>query len=107
MAVGSKLGPNVRPSGGPILRASLSLSYGLSDLPWDCIRGTPSKDRFGLDSEGLGTAGRLRVAPAGGGNGIAEVNIMVRTFIDGTYRATNLTTESAEYLAKREGLRLA
>jgi predicted dithiol-disulfide oxidoreductase (DUF899 family) len=32
---------------------------------------------------------------------------MVHTFIDGTYRVTNLTTESAEYLAKREGLRLA
>jgi len=40
-------------------------------------------------------------------NGIAEVTIMVHTFIDGTYRVTNLTTESAEYLAKREGLRLA
>jgi hypothetical protein len=39
VAVGSQLGPNVRPSGGPILRASLSLSYGLSDLPWDCKRG--------------------------------------------------------------------
>jgi predicted dithiol-disulfide oxidoreductase (DUF899 family) len=32
---------------------------------------------------------------------------MVHTFIDGTYRVTNLTTESAEYLAKREELRLA
>ena len=32
---------------------------------------------------------------------------MVHTFIDGTYRVTNLTTESAEYLAKREGLRFA
>src|SRR6202142_4643264 len=32
---------------------------------------------------------------------------MVHTFIDGTYRVTNLTTESAEYLAKRERLRLA
>ena len=29
---------------------------------------------------------------------------MVHAFIDGTYRVTNLTTESAEYLAKREGL---
>ena len=32
---------------------------------------------------------------------------MVHTFVDGTYRLTNLTTESPVYLAKREELRLA
>ncbi len=32
---------------------------------------------------------------------------MVREMIDGTYRQTNLPNESAEYLAKREELRLA
>src|SRR3954463_5463050 len=32
---------------------------------------------------------------------------MVHTVVDGTYRQTNLTTESSEYLAKREELRLA
>jgi predicted dithiol-disulfide oxidoreductase (DUF899 family) len=32
---------------------------------------------------------------------------MVHTVIDGTYRQTNLTNESSEYLAKREELRLA
>jgi predicted dithiol-disulfide oxidoreductase (DUF899 family) len=32
---------------------------------------------------------------------------MVHEFIDGTYRETNLTNESAEYLAKREELRVA
>lgn len=32
---------------------------------------------------------------------------MVHTFVDGTYRQTNLTTESPAYLAKREELRLA
>jgi predicted dithiol-disulfide oxidoreductase (DUF899 family) len=32
---------------------------------------------------------------------------MVHTIIDGTYRQTNLTSESSEYLAKREKLRLA
>jgi predicted dithiol-disulfide oxidoreductase (DUF899 family) len=32
---------------------------------------------------------------------------MVHTIIDGSFRQTNLTTESAEYLAKREDLRLA
>jgi len=32
---------------------------------------------------------------------------MVHTIIDGTYRQTNLTSESSEYLAKREELRLA
>src|SRR5262245_25357423 len=32
---------------------------------------------------------------------------MVGEMIDGTYRQTNLTNESAEYLAKREELRLA
>jgi predicted dithiol-disulfide oxidoreductase (DUF899 family) len=32
---------------------------------------------------------------------------MVHTIIDGTYRQTNLTNESPEYLAKREELRLA
>ena len=32
---------------------------------------------------------------------------MVHTIIEGTYRQTNLTNESSEYLAKREELRLA
>src|SRR5437660_7497498 len=32
---------------------------------------------------------------------------MVKTIVDGTFRQTNLTNESAEYLAKREELRLA
>ena len=32
---------------------------------------------------------------------------MVHTVVDGTYRQTNLTNESSEYLAKREELRLA
>jgi predicted dithiol-disulfide oxidoreductase (DUF899 family) len=32
---------------------------------------------------------------------------MVNTVVDGTYRQTNLTNESPEYLAKREQLRLA
>jgi len=32
---------------------------------------------------------------------------MVHTLVDGTYRQTNLTNESPEYLAKREELRLA
>jgi predicted dithiol-disulfide oxidoreductase (DUF899 family) len=32
---------------------------------------------------------------------------MVHTMVDGTYRQTNLTNESREYLAKREELRLA
>ena len=32
---------------------------------------------------------------------------MVNTFVDGTYRQTNLTNEPADYLAKREQLRLA
>ncbi len=32
---------------------------------------------------------------------------MVNTIIDGTFRQTNLTNESREYLAKREELRLA
>lgn len=32
---------------------------------------------------------------------------MVHTVVDGTFRQTNLTNESAEYLAKREELRLA
>jgi predicted dithiol-disulfide oxidoreductase (DUF899 family) len=32
---------------------------------------------------------------------------VVHEFVDGTYRQTNLTNESAEYLAKREELRLA
>src|SRR6516165_5897296 len=32
---------------------------------------------------------------------------MVRTIVDGTFRQTNLTNESSEYLAKREELRLA
>jgi predicted dithiol-disulfide oxidoreductase (DUF899 family) len=37
----------------------------------------------------------------------AEASIMVHTIVDGTYRPTNLTNESPEYLAKREELRLA
>ena len=32
---------------------------------------------------------------------------MVHTVVDGTFRQTNLTNESSEYLAKREELRLA
>jgi predicted dithiol-disulfide oxidoreductase (DUF899 family) len=36
-----------------------------------------------------------------------EENMMVNTIVDGTYRQTNLTNESAEYLVKREQLRLA
>src|SRR6516165_5714278 len=32
---------------------------------------------------------------------------MVKTIVDGTFRQTNLTNESPEYLAKREELRLA
>ena len=32
---------------------------------------------------------------------------MVNTIVDGTYRQTNLSNESSEYLAKREELRLA
>jgi len=32
---------------------------------------------------------------------------MVHTIVDGTYRQTNLTNESSEYLARREELRLA
>ena len=32
---------------------------------------------------------------------------MVKTIVDGTFRQTNLTNESSEYLAKREELRLA
>src|ERR1700722_17195566 len=32
---------------------------------------------------------------------------IVRTTVDGTFRQTNLTNESSEYLAKREELRLA
>src|SRR5438270_13994534 len=32
---------------------------------------------------------------------------MVHTVVDGTFRLTNLTNESSEYLAKREELRLA
>src|SRR5215472_11989881 len=32
---------------------------------------------------------------------------MVHTKVDGTFRQTNLTNESSEYLAKREELRLA
>jgi predicted dithiol-disulfide oxidoreductase (DUF899 family) len=34
-------------------------------------------------------------------------NEIVNTIVDGTYRQTNLTNESVEYLAKREELRLA
>ena len=34
-------------------------------------------------------------------------NIVVNTVVDGTYRQTNLTNESSEYLDKREQLRLA
>src|ERR1700689_3251534 len=40
-------------------------------------------------------------------NGNVEVPIMVHTIVDGTYRQTNLTSESSEDLAKREELRLA
>src|SRR5687768_18274937 len=36
-----------------------------------------------------------------------EAYPMVHETIDGTYRQTNLTNESAEYLSKREELRLA
>jgi len=32
---------------------------------------------------------------------------MVHTVLDGTFRQTNLTNESSEYLAKREELRIA
>ena len=32
---------------------------------------------------------------------------MIHTMVDGTFRQTNLTNESREYLAKREELRLA
>jgi predicted dithiol-disulfide oxidoreductase (DUF899 family) len=32
---------------------------------------------------------------------------MVNTMVDGTFRQTNLTIESSEYLARREELRLA
>ena len=34
-------------------------------------------------------------------------NKIVNSTVDGTFRQTNLTNESAEYLAKREELRLA
>src|SRR5262249_8867826 len=34
-------------------------------------------------------------------------SVMVKTIVDGTFRQTNLASESAEYLAKREELRLA
>jgi predicted dithiol-disulfide oxidoreductase (DUF899 family) len=36
-----------------------------------------------------------------------ENQFMVHTTVDGTFRQTNLTNESPEYLAKREALRLA
>jgi predicted dithiol-disulfide oxidoreductase (DUF899 family) len=36
-----------------------------------------------------------------------EAAIMVHTIVDGTFRQTNLTNESSEYLARREELRLA
>jgi predicted dithiol-disulfide oxidoreductase (DUF899 family) len=36
-----------------------------------------------------------------------EVRAMVNTIVEGTFRQTNLTNESPEYLAKREELRLA
>src|SRR6201997_82755 len=36
-----------------------------------------------------------------------EITTMVHTIVDGTFRQTNLTNESSEYLAKREELRLA
>jgi predicted dithiol-disulfide oxidoreductase (DUF899 family) len=32
---------------------------------------------------------------------------MVHTIVDGTFRQTNLTSDSSEYLAKREEFRLA
>jgi predicted dithiol-disulfide oxidoreductase (DUF899 family) len=64
-------------------------------------------DRFGLGSEALGTAVRIALRYCRRENGNAEVTTMVHTFVDGTYRLTNLTTESPGYLAKREELRLA
>src|SRR5688500_14534884 len=36
-----------------------------------------------------------------------EIEPLFHTTIDGTYRQTNLTNESAEYLSKREEVRLA
>src|SRR5205807_2577128 len=36
-----------------------------------------------------------------------EIRAMVNAIVDGTFRQTNLTNESPEYLAKREELRLA
>src|SRR5580698_2765091 len=42
---------------------------------------------------------------SGGSNTMA--NKIVKTTVDGTFRQTNLTNEPAEYLAKREELRLA
>src|SRR6202142_970674 len=36
-----------------------------------------------------------------------EITAMVHTIVDGTFRQTNLSNESPEYLAKREELRLA
>src|SRR5580692_8061233 len=36
-----------------------------------------------------------------------ETTDMVNTFIEGTFRQTNLTNESPEYLGRREELRLA
>lgn len=41
------------------------------------------------------------------GEKIARGMITVHTVVDGIFRQTNLTNESADYLAKREELRLA
>ena len=60
----------------------------------------------GTASEALGTAVRIAHRYCRRENDNAEVTIMVHTFVDGTYRLTNLTTESPGYLAKREELRL-
>src|SRR5437588_9270537 len=40
-------------------------------------------------------------------NHLWRKRLMVNTIVDGTFRQTNLTNESFEYLAKREELRLA
>src|SRR5947208_16089758 len=40
-------------------------------------------------------------------NHLWRERLMVNTIVDGTFRQTNLTNESFEYLAKREELRLA
>src|SRR4029077_20522044 len=40
-------------------------------------------------------------------NRLWRERLMINTIVDGTFRQTNLTNESSEYLAKREELRLA